>query len=295
MHVGEALLAHARAYGRRTIGVIGTAKNVGKTVAVGALVDALAREGTAFGVASIGRDGEAVDAVEGTAKPRIFLPPGATFATAAALLPPRPAVEIVARLEARTALGPLIVARVRAAGAFEIAGPPSAAALREVLERLRAAGARTVVVDGAVDRIAALRPDDAVVVATGAAARSTPERVVAETALLVASLRLPPVDETRPAIVLPGALTASVAAALARAAERRQIVVHDATRIAADARAFAAPGSGLDVRCERVLHPVACTVASLGAGRAFEPGALLRALAAAVSLPCYDVYAGAAA
>ncbi len=126
----------------------------------------------AFGLCSIGRDGEPVDALEGFAKPRISLRAGTLFATARALLPRHPAVEIVEALEERSAVGPLVVARVRGAGSFEIAGPPSAAALRRVVARLRAAGAPFVVIDGAVDRIAALRDgEEGVVVATGAAAR----------------------------------------------------------------------------------------------------------------------------
>jgi hypothetical protein len=295
MHVGEALVARARAAEKRSIVVVGTGKNVGKTVTVTALADALVRSGVRFGIASIGRDGEAIDALEGTPKPRIFLRGDALLATAAPLLPAHPAVEIVAATNEESALGPIVLARVRAPGFFEIAGPPSAAALRLVVGRLFAGGAEIVLVDGAVDRIAALREEDAVVVATGAAIGPTPARVVEETATLVSCLRLPAVDRSRAAVEIEGALTAATAAALVRAGERRQIVVRDPTKIVAGGRAFAALQRGLDLRCERPLHPVACTAASIASVRAFEPASFLRLLAQAVELPCYDVYAGAAA
>ncbi|MBV9103667.1 MAG: hypothetical protein JO060_08750 [Candidatus Eremiobacteraeota bacterium] len=167
MHVGEALIAHARAAAKRSIVVVGTAKNVGKTVTVTAMAEALERRAEAFGLCSIGHDGESLDVLEGTAKPRVFLRAGAFFVTARALLPAHPATEILEMPGEDSALGPIVVARVRTAGFFEIAGPPSAAALRRMIQRLFAHGAVTVLVDGAIDRIAAVRSEDAIVIATG--------------------------------------------------------------------------------------------------------------------------------
>jgi hypothetical protein len=295
MDVGSALLARAHSAGCAAIAVVGTGKNVGKTVTVTAICDALAVGGRPFGLCSIGRDGEPVDALEGFAKPRISLRAGTLFATARALLPRHPAVEIVEALEERSAVGPLVVARVHGAGSFEIAGPPSAAALRRVVARLRAAGAPFVVIDGAVDRIAALRDgEDGVVVATGAAAGTSLARVVDDVRGLAALLRTPLADPAADAIAIEGALTVAMASALVRAGERRQVVVRDPTRIALGS-AFGALAQRLDLRCRRPLHPVACTVAPLAHDRAFEPRELLEAVAAATGLPCYDVYAGAQA
>ena len=48
----------------------------------------------------------------------------------------------------------------------------------------------------------------------------------------------------------------------------------------------------LDLRCERPLHPVACTVAPLFGERRFEPRAFARAVAARTGLPVFDIYAG---
>jgi hypothetical protein len=295
MDVGSALLERARAAGRDAIAVVGTGKNVGKTVTVAAICDALAASAVPFGLCSIGRDGEANDALEGFAKPRLALREGTLFATARSLLPPHPAVEIVETLDERSAVGRLVVARVRAPALFEIAGPPSAAAMRRVVARLRAAGAPFVVIDGAVDRVAALRDgEDAVVIATGAAAGTSLARVVDEMAGFVSSLRTPVVDPARDFVAVEGALTVAVAAAFVRANERRQIVVRDPTRLALGS-AYGALSQRLDLRCERRLYPVACTVAPLAHDRSFEPRTFLDAVAAATGLPCYDVYAGAQA
>jgi len=281
---------------------------------ISALAAALAREGRPFGLCSIGRDGEAADAVDAAPKPRYFLRPGATLATASALVPRSPALEIIRVTSETSALGAIVLARVRAPGFVEIAGPPSASALRRIVRALAGDG-RLVLVDGAVDRIAALREgDDAIVVAVGAAVSATPARaldeiVVAvgaavsptparaldEIAALTGRLRLPAVDPARDAVRIAGALGAGAAAAYARAGERRQIVVADPTRISFGGRTFLEISARLDLRCERTLRVVACSVAPLGPQRSFEPRTFARAVAERTGLPTYDIYAGTVA
>jgi hypothetical protein len=289
--VGALLLARARAAGARSLAVVGTSKNAGKTVSIAAVCAALQAERTPFGLCSVGRDGEAVDALEAIAKPRFFLREGTLLATAAALLPRHPAVEVLEMRTERGALGPIAIVRVRAPGFFEVAGPSSASGLRRIADRLvELAGFGLI--DGAVDRVAALRnSNDAIVVAVGATA-ATQAHAVEDAQALVERLRLPRFDATRTALHVSGALTAEMAAELARAGERRQIVVADPTQIAFGGRAFLALSSQLELRCERELCPIACTVAPRSPQRAYEPRSFLRAVAAATGLPAYDVYAG---
>lgn len=289
------MLSRARAVGAASLAVVGTSKNAGKSVVVCALIDALRQAGTPYGLCSIGRDGELADALDGAPKPRFFLRAGATFATAASLVPRSPAVEIVASTPERSALGRIVIARMHAPGFVEIAGPPSASALRRIVGALERF-APFVAIDGAVDRIAALRGgDDAIVVAVGAATAPSLGRAVDEVAALVERLSLPRFDERREALSLPGALTARAAADFARAGERRQIVVEDATHVSFGGRAYLELAARLDLRCRRPLRPIACTIAPLGPERAFEPVAFARAVASATGLPTYDVYAGSVA
>jgi hypothetical protein len=292
MDVGAELLARARAAGRASLAVVGTSKNAGKSVVVTSLVESLARDDVPYALCSIGRDGEAADALGGAPKPRFFLRQGATFATAVTLVPRSPAVEIVALTRERSALGPIVLARVRAPGFVEVAGPPSAAALRRIVTAL-AERAAFIVIDGAVDRIAALRGgDDAVIVAVGAATAASLGRAVDEIAGLVARLRLQRFDPSAAYVDIAGALGASAAAAFARAGEGRQLVVEDATHVAFGGRTYLELAARLDIRCRRPLRPIACTVAPLALERAFEPRAFARAVARATGLPAYDVYAG---
>jgi hypothetical protein len=290
MPVADALLAHARSLGLSSLAVVGTSKNAGKSVVVASVIAALANESAPFGLCSIGRDGETIDAIESTPKPRFDVRAGALFATAEALIPRSPACEIVALTSERSALGRIAIARARAPVFVEIVGPPSAGALRRVVGELAARSA-FVVIDGAVDRVAALRGGaDAVVVAVGAASAPTIARAAEDAAALVARLRIARVDPSDDAVPVEGALTAARAAAFARAGETRQIVVADATQIAFAGRAFLHRAAALRLRCQRELHPVACTVAPLWAQGGFEPASFARAVATATGLPTYDVY-----
>ncbi len=296
MNVGEALLAAASAAGRRDIAVVGTGKSVGKTVTVRALLGAAWRRGLRVGLLSIGRDGEAIDVADGTAKPRLYLQPGTVIASAAQLLPRSPASELLELSELPTAAGDLLFARVRRPSLYEIAGPPSASGVRFALDMLAKFDTDLLLIDGAVDRVAALAGgSEAIVVATGAAAASTPEQAAQEARALVQRLRVPAVDLDRPRIDVEGALTVDVAATLIGGGEKRQVVVRDPTQVALGGKAFLEVISRLDVRCRRPLMPVAVTIASIGPSRYFEPVTFARDVARSTGLPTFDVYAGSKA
>lgn len=292
MRVGKALYELARESGARSIFVVGTGKNVGKTVAMRAIYQAAAAAGVTVGLSSIGRDGEAVDAGDAAPKPRLFLRPGTAVATARNVLPPAPASEILATSELATAAGRLLFARVRASAFYELVGPPTASGVREIVDRLLEF-ADVTIVDGAIDRVAALAGgDDAIVVACGASAANTIAEAADGIGALVERLRVPAFDPLQPFVRVDGALTAGKSAALVAAREARQIVVRDPTQIALTGRAAAHALRALTIRCERPLRVIAATVASIGRERSFEPRAFANAVAEATKLPTFDVYAG---
>jgi hypothetical protein len=294
MRVGDELLDLARAGGKRSLFVVGTGKNVGKTVAMRAIAEAASRRGLTPGLTSTGRDGEAIDVADALAKPRLFLSPGAIVATARNLVPPHPASEILEFTDWPSAAGPVLFARVKRCGYYELAGPPTASRVRDCVNRFFEFGCDQAVVDGALDRVAALAGgDDAIVVSAGAAAARTMEEAVAEIRALTIRLQIRAVDPAKAARRMEGALTASLAAQLAAARETRQIVVRDPTQIAVSGKAMIGIAERLDIRCERPLHVVAATIASIGRDRYFEPRAFANAVAQATGLPTFDVYAGA--
>lgn len=183
---------------RRSIAVIGMAKNTGKTVTLNHLVAQSTRAGLTVGLTSVGRDGEQLDALYNTPKPPVYLPAGALMATAAgALARAQAPVDVLAETGFSTPLGEVLVARVRKGGAVELAGPRPAAELAAVCRRMLSLGAQLVLIDGAFDRVAGAAPALAggVILATGAALDRRMETVVERTRVRVEQLQLPPVDD----------------------------------------------------------------------------------------------------
>jgi len=287
MRVGSALFELAGGAGARSIFVVGIGRDVGKTTALRAIYDAACDAGAAVGLASCG--------IAASRKPRLWLKPQTVFVTARDALPRTPAVEIVRLSPLRTAGSALLYARVAAGGFYELAGPPTASGVREVVDDLSRMS-DVVLIDGAVDRVAALAgTDGAIVVACGAAAAKTMPEAVDELVSLVTRLGVPRYDPVEPAIHLEGALTASSAAVFLASSETRQIVVRDPTQIALPGRAGSRALARLRVRCLRPLRVIAATIASAAPERSFEPRAFARAIADATGLPTFDVYASARA
>lgn len=159
--------------GTGAVAVVGTAKNVGKTVTMNYLANELSARGLALGLVSSGRDGETTDSFTGEPKPSVVPPLGSWVATAEGVLGESASLLEIADVGERPGLlGRLVLGRVREPWPLELVGPGSAAELAAVVRSLRALGADIVLVDGALDRVAAAHPavSGAVVLATGAAA-----------------------------------------------------------------------------------------------------------------------------
>jgi len=294
MNVGDALLDLARAGGRTSLFVVGTGKNAGKTVAMRAVATAAARRGMTNGLTSAGRDGEMFDAVDAAAKPRLFLDAGTVVATARGLLSVRLEYDLIEETDWQTAAGPVVFARVRRPAFYELAGPPKASELRRCVQRMHELGCEQIIVDGAIDRVAALGGgNDAVVISVGADAGATTEDAAIFARALVERLCIARFDPLQPYRKIEGALTSADARALMKNGEQRQIVVRDPTRIVIAGKEFLQLAGRVPLRCEQPLHVVAVTVASMGRERDFEPGAFREAVARETGLPVFDVYAGA--
>jgi len=185
------------------LALVGLAKNTGKTVALTVLLRELEAQGRRVGVTSVGRDGEERDVIDARiAKPRVRLVAGSLVATTDALLRASGvAHELVEQTGVRTPLGRVLVARLQAAGAIEVAGPSAAADVRAVADAMLAHGAEQVLIDGAVDRRAASSPEvcDGLVMATGAVLDRDMQEVVLQTRDAVELVRLPTLGGLTPA------------------------------------------------------------------------------------------------
>ncbi len=162
----------------RRVAFLGLAKNVGKTTALVAALAELHRTGVPAGMTSAGRDGESFDAITGEPKPRFAVWPGQLLASAAtthaAASFPSTRLRV---LPFSTRFGDVEVRRAEAAGEVEMIGPSTASQTAAAAAALEAAGARLVLLDGAIGRraFACARVADGIVLCAGLAAGSTLE------------------------------------------------------------------------------------------------------------------------
>lgn len=182
----------------KIISIVGMAKNSGKTVTLNHLLLEAMEEEVPIGITSLGRDGESVDLVTETEKPRIFATEGTIIATSTSLLSLGDAnVEIIKVTDYRTPLGNVVLGRVRSSGYIQLAGPQSLNEIKQVAEEMLELGAKFVIIDGALDRRSSAAPSiaDATILATGAVLSRDINRAIEETLHIVNTFSLPQVED----------------------------------------------------------------------------------------------------
>ena len=171
----------------RSLSIVGLEKNTGKTVCLNYILHRMNELGTHVGVTSIGVDGEQVDAVFATAKPEITLYEGTHFITSEQHYMKRQLVSVLEHVDSRrTALGPLVTARVLVRGKALLSGAATTGVLRSQIEQLNSMGVDISIVDGALSRLSLASPTvtDAMILATGAAVSANVKQLVTKTKFL---------------------------------------------------------------------------------------------------------------
>ncbi|ERJ12666.1 lysine 5,6-aminomutase reactivase subunit KamB [Haloplasma contractile] len=176
-----------------TLSIIGTAKNVGKTTTLNYLLKRLYKK-KRIGLTSIGRDGESVDVVTHTKKPKIYVEAGTVVATAKqCLLKSDFTKQILETTSIFTPLGEIIIARALSEGFVDLAGPSMNSQTRVIIERMKKYKVDLVLIDGAISRksMADQYISDATILCTGASYSSNINKVINDTAYFVNMLTLP--------------------------------------------------------------------------------------------------------
>ncbi|MBS3994364.1 MAG: hypothetical protein KGZ33_01095 [Alkaliphilus sp.] len=165
----------------RIISVVGMAKNAGKTTTLNQLIDEAMDRSMTLGITSTGRDGEKKDVVTNTEKPLIYVEKGTLIATTEETFMYADAtLELLEITTYHTALGRIIIARAVASGNVQVAGPSTSNEIKAISEKMLEYGAQLVIVDGAIDRIAAASPaiTEATILATGAVLSRDMDQVI---------------------------------------------------------------------------------------------------------------------
>lgn len=205
----------------KTISIVGTSKNAGKTVAMNQIIAEATERGVTLGLVSTGRDGERRDVLTNTEKPPVYASKGSIITTVENSLgnvaeSERAGIEILEVTGYNTPMGKVVLGKVIEAGYVEISGPRSSATIRQMCLMMQDLGADLVLVDGSLDRRASAAPfvSEGTIIATGAALSRNMEVVIQKTKHIVSLYSIPKADE----IILDIA---------ARAVENKETVIVD--------------------------------------------------------------------
>ena len=175
-----------------SISIIGMNKNVGKTTSLNHILRE-ARGRISLGLTSIGRDGEELDLVTATEKPKIYIEQGTIIATAKqCLLNSDITREILKTTGFNTPMGEIIICRALSDGYVDLGGPSVNAYMTLICDELKRFGSELVIVDGALSRKTFASPaiTKATILSTGAAMSRSMAKVIEETSHTVDLLSL---------------------------------------------------------------------------------------------------------
>jgi len=154
----------------KVLGILGTAKNTGKTTTTSVLLEIANNRNLSVGITSIGYDGEEIDNITGLPKPRVFAKRGTIIATSDRCLKAGTAkIEKLEGTNFSTPLGNIAIGKITEEGLVVIAGPNKGDELSIIIEKLKRLGSELILVDGALNRIVPLMKTDALILTTGAA------------------------------------------------------------------------------------------------------------------------------
>ena len=176
----------------KTLGFVGTAKNTGKTTTALHILDLVNAAGIGAALTSIGYDGENTDHVTGLPKPRYFAGQGIIIATARRCLDFGTArYTDVQPTGLKTILGEIVIATVAEAGYVVLAGPNRKTDIHTLLGYLKSQAVELTMLDGALNRLAAMVLADGMVLSTGAAFDERVEVVASHAAAMESLFHYP--------------------------------------------------------------------------------------------------------
>jgi len=182
----------------KVISIIGMAKNVGKTTTLNYLLKHLYSKKT-VGLTSIGRDGEKIDVVTHTPKPKIYIESGTIVATTTTCLHHSDFTkQILETTGINTPLGEVVIVKALSDGYVDLAGPSYNQQIKKIISILIKYGVEIILIDGAISKkgLASNEVSEATILCTGAAYGSQIKTVVEDTEHVVNLFKLKEIDES---------------------------------------------------------------------------------------------------
>lgn len=186
----------------KTISIVGTSKNAGKTVTMNEIIAQAGALGITLGLISTGRDGERRDVLTHTEKPPVYTKVGTVITTVekaivGAVDGDKADVEILEVTGFNTPMGKVVLGKVLEDGYVEISGPRSSATIKQACEMMRQAGAELIIIDGSLDRRASAAPlvSECTVIAAGASLSRSMDTVIQRTRHIASLYTTPKADQ----------------------------------------------------------------------------------------------------
>jgi hypothetical protein len=173
------------------LGIIGLAKNTGKTTTLNAIIDLFSE--FKIGLTSIGLDGEELDQVNFLPKPKIEVKPGMIVATASACLDAATIkYRLILKTNLFTALGPIKLIEVLTTGHLVVAGPTTNNDLKSLIEMMKPRVDK-LLIDGAFNRMTFSNIDliEGIILATGAIVHPSMDKTIEKTKAIVDAFHAP--------------------------------------------------------------------------------------------------------
>lgn len=166
----------------KTIGVIGTAKNTGKTTTLSFLLKELISRKKKISLTSIGYDGEEFDNITNLPKPRLYLEKDTIVATSEKCLATTNAeFEIISETPFTTALGKIKLVKITKPDLMVIAGPNTKNGLNEIINLIKEkTDCDFLLVDGSLNRLSPMFILNNLIISTGASRNPDIETLVRE-------------------------------------------------------------------------------------------------------------------
>ena len=180
----------------KSISFVGMDKNAGKTEALNYCLSRLHSFSKSVAVTSIGIDGETLDQVTATSKPRVFVHPETLFITSEKLYDQRQIVSAVENLSHyATSLGRLVTARSKSFGNVMLSGPTDTTWLKELILSLKEK-CDICLIDGALSRKSFASPSitEAMILSTGAVISASVDKITDKTKFMYDMTKLPSLD-----------------------------------------------------------------------------------------------------
>lgn len=178
----------------RSISFVGMDKNAGKTEALNYVLKRLhSFSNISVGVTSIGIDGETVDQVTQTSKPKVFIYSGTTFVTSEQLYNRKEIVACITDISKySSSLGRLVSAKAECFGNVMLSGPTNSVWLKDLILHLQKNN-DICLIDGALSRKSFASPSitEAMILSSGAVISASIDKIVSKTSFIYQMTKLP--------------------------------------------------------------------------------------------------------